>query len=140
MDFIEEDFIPDEEVYEVAEDLTLIRIPNQSSSNSIGTGIRHTNHRSTHNKENVCNNVAEPDRFQTILANIGINDDVQLLSDFFEVVDKKENNYIVTKCLGCEKPYKANSNVPSNLVTHLKVSSFNFAFYRIFLKFSLVFS
>lgn len=118
MDFIEEDMLPGEETYEVQDDLSLIRIPHLNGSNN----IRPTNHRSTHNKENVCNNVIETAQMQAILANIGPEDDVQLFSHFFEIVEKKENNNIVAKCLGCDKPYKAQSNAASNLVTHLKVS------------------
>lgn len=106
MEFIEEDMIHEE--YEVGEDSALIRLPNPS-------------HRSIHNKENVCNNVIELDRFPTILANIEEDDDVQLFSHFFTMVEEKENHDIVAKCLGCDRPYKAKSNVQSNLVKHLKV-------------------
>lgn len=95
-----------------------MRVPNPINNNS----IRSINQRSTHNKENVCNNVIKADRFHALLANIGTDDDVQLFSHFFNVVEKKENNDIVAKCLGCDKPYKAKSNAQSNLVTHLKVS------------------
>lgn len=119
MDFVEEDMT--HETYEVQDDSTLIRIPNQSDNNT--TASRNTIHRSTHNKENVCNNVTVPDVFQTILANIGIDDDVQLFTHFFEVVEKSDNNHIKTKCLGCEKPYQAQLNVVSNLVKHLKVGT-----------------
>lgn len=110
MNFVEEDMV--HETYEVGADSTLIRIPNI---------------RSIHNNENVCNNVNEPDRFHTILANIGEDDDVQLFSHFFTMIEESENNGIVARCLGCDKPYKAKSNVQSNLLKHLKVV-FNFNF------------
>lgn len=134
MDFIEEDILPAVELYQVEDDLSLTRISNQNGSNNIETGNRYTNHRSAHNKENVCHNVTEPDPFEKILANIGKNDEVQLYSHFFEIVERKENNHIMTKCLGCQNSYKARFNVPSNLVTHLKVSSFHFVFNWIFIK------
>lgn len=86
MDFIEEDMLPGKETYEAQDDLSLIRIPHLNGSNN----IRPTNHRSTHNKENVCNNVIETAQMQAILANIGPEDDVQLFSHFFEVVEKKK--------------------------------------------------
>lgn len=56
MNFIEEDM--EHEEYEVADDLTLVRIPNSNGNNS----IRSINQRSTHNKENVCNNVVQINR------------------------------------------------------------------------------
>lgn len=57
-----------------------------------------------------------------ILANIGPDDNVQLFSHFFKVIEEAENRDIIANCLGCERPYKAKSDVPSNLVKHLKVS------------------
>lgn len=129
MNFFEEDMISDTvETYEVEDDLTLTKIPNQNDLNCIQTGNSITaNHRLTKrkysNKENVCNNVIEPDQMQTILANIGPEDDVQLFPQFFNVVERNEKN-ITAECLGCNRKYKAQLNVYSNLVTHLKVIDF----------------
>lgn len=118
MDFIETDMVhEDEEMYEVADDCTLVRLPNPNGNSK----IRSINQRSTHNKENVCHNVVQRDRMPEILESIGPDDDVQLFSHFFKVVEETENKDIIAKCLGCDKPYKAKSGIPSNLVTHLKV-------------------
>lgn len=117
MDFIEEDMVHEE--YEVSDDLTLVRVPNSNGNNS----VRSINQRSTHNKENVCNNSIQINRMPEILANIGPDDDVQLFSHFFKVVEEQPNKDIVAQCLGCDKPYRAKCGVPSNLVTHLKVSN-----------------
>lgn len=117
MHFIEEDMEPEE--YEVADDLTLVRIPNSDDNNR----VRSINQRSTHNKENVCNNVVRINRMPEILAKIGPDDDVQLFSHFFEVVEENEHKDIIAKCLGCDNPYKAKSGIPSNFVKHLKVRS-----------------
>lgn len=124
MDFLEEDIVY-EETYEVADDFSLLRVPNPSGNNKIPS----INQRSTHNSENVCNNVNKPDRFHTILANITTDDDVHLIPHFFNLVEQKENNDIIAKCLGCDKLYKAKSNIHSNLFKHLKVS---FQFYIFF--------
>lgn len=70
--------------------------------------------------------MAQQDRMPEILASIGQDDDVQLYSHFFEVIQETENKDIIAKCMGCAKPYKAKSGVPSNLVTHLKVSCISF--------------
>lgn len=107
--FIEEDIPPDQEID--IENLPVVLVEQS-------------------NKENVPNNVAEKNRMREILANIGPDDEVKLLSHFFKVVEKNEK-HITADCLGCGHKYKAQPNVHSNFVTHLKVSSFWFSIFTI---------
>lgn len=114
--FVEEDIVsPGLEIFEVLDDLTLSRVAIQSNVPLAQRGGS--------NKENEDDNRAEPDRMQSILAKIGPDDEVKLFTHFFEETEKTEN-HITAACLGCGHTYKAQPNVHSNFVTHLKVQNF----------------
>lgn len=114
--FIEEEIVsPGVEIFEVLDDLTLSRVSIQSNVPLAQRGGS--------NKENETANRAEPDRMQSILAQIEPDDEIKLFTHFFEETEKTEN-HITATCLGCGHTYKAKPNVHSNFITHLKVRNF----------------